>query len=309
MNKGPIVQRMLQLICGTTQRERLGTALNWALIAIVVWLGCELKWALKSPTPATWNQYSREANETLYSVLNQAVPPTMPVVSHRAGNIPGRVEPSPIDRLNHNYAAGQRLFELDFAWTADEQLVVKHDWEERTEVPTEAAFLAENPTDHASLRMVFQWLEKHPDAFIVTDCKKRSLEGCARIRMERPDLVPQFIVQIYQYKDYELVQSQGFKNIILTLYRCLSEDSSESIASFVRQHPLFALTIPMSRSTDAALIAAVNETNTPIYVHTVNQLEQFAKLQSLNIYGIYSDDLCSEDAIEISQNRSGRSIK
>ncbi|SMP47784.1 Glycerophosphoryl diester phosphodiesterase [Neorhodopirellula lusitana] len=278
---------------GKTTRERVANTISYLLIAACVSLGMQLKWALKSPAPAQWNAYSAQANSHLYDVLNPATPVAMPIVSHRGGIVPGIHEAGTIARLNHNYGQGQRLFELDFSWTSDEQIVVKHDWNERSVIPTREEYLAESPEDHASIEMVYDWLATHPDAFVVTDCKKRSLEGAARIRMDRPELVPQFILQIYQFKDYDLVQSQGFRNVILTLYRCLSEEATTNITEFMETHDLFALTIPKKRADDRDLILAAKELNVPIYAHTVNEAVDLANLLGNGISGVYSDSLTS----------------
>lgn len=282
-------------------RERI-ISLTAALLTIaVVMLGLELKWALKSPTPAEWNQYSNAANEHLYNHLNKAKPTLSPVVSHRGGSVPGNPSASPLVRLDDNYALGQRLFELDFSWTSDDQLVIEHDWNNFPTIPTLAKYLAAAPARRASLSMLYSWLSDHPDAFIVTDCKKRSLEGCARIRMERPDLVPQFIPQIYQFKDYALVQSQGFRNIILTLYRCYSDEPADSVAQFVAQHELFALTIPESRADDTDLLTQISRLGIPVYVHTINDAGAANQILARGVYGIYSDRLTAVDLDKWSQ--------
>lgn len=285
------MQSILKKVFGTTVRERIANTISYVLVFACITLGMQLKWASKSPNPAEWNAYSPLANAHLYDSLNPARPVAMPVVSHRGGVVPGIHEAGTLARLDYNYSQGQRIFELDFSWTSDEQIVVKHDWNERSVIPTLDEYLAESPEDNASLTMVYDWLATHPDAFIVTDCKKRSLEGAARIRMERPELVPQFILQIYQLKDYDLVQSQGFQNVILTLYRCLPDAPASSIADFMRTHDLFALTIPKKRAGDKELIKAATDLGVPVYAHTVNDSEMLANLLQEGIFGVYSDEL------------------
>lgn len=286
-------------ILGITVRERIANSISYALVGVCVMLGLQLKWAMKSPNPAEWNAYSASANDHLYEKLNVAHPVAMPVVSHRGGVVPGIHEAGTIARLNHNYGEGQRLFELDFSWTSDDQIVVKHDWNERSVIPTMAEYLSESPEDHASIAMVYEWLSTHPDAFIVTDCKKRSLEGVARIRMERPDLVPQFIPQIYQFKDYELVQSQGFRNIILTLYRCLTHEPDDRIVEFAKSHDLFAITIPENRTSTGELASRLNQMDIPTYVHTINDTATAQTLQGRGFSGIYSDTLTGDAVTRI----------
>lgn len=278
----------------TNLRERIAWAGVGLLCVVVAWLGLALSRALKSPAPAEWNTYSRAANDHLYDRLNPARPTASQIVAHRGGSGPaaGEPEPGPIARLDASYAAGLRLFELDFCWTADEELVVEHDWDSHPRIPTRDEFLAAAP-GRGTLAMVYDWLDRHDDAFIVTDCKKRSLECCARIRMERPDLVPQFIVQIYTYKDHDLVRSLGFRNIILTLYRALSDETAGRLAEFLSRHEVFALTIPHRRADDEQLLTAARRLSVPVYVHTINDPVVARQLLDRGVHGVYSDVLSS----------------
>lgn len=281
-----------------TLREVLAWGVAAVLAVVVVTLATRLARALKSPAPAEWNVYSTAANDHLYVRLNPARPTPAAIVAHQGGAAPASGEPErgPIARLDASYARGLRLFELDLAWTADEELVVQHDWDGRPRPPALREFLAEAPGRHASLAMVYDWLAAHDDAFIVTDCKKRSLECCARIRMERPELVPQFIVQIYTLKDHDLVRSQGFRHVILTLYRTLADEPAGRLVDFIARHGLFALTIPRSRAGDAELIAGVRRLNVPLYVHTINDAAEARELVGRGAHGVYSDSLTSLEA-------------
>lgn len=279
-----------------TIRERAAWAAVAVLAAAAAVLGLRLVRALKSPAPAEWNAYSQAANDLLYERLNRARPEPHAVVAHQGGIPPAdEADPGPIGRLTRSYARGLRLLELDFSWTADGEVVVAHDWNDQPRVPTRDEFLAADPR-RATLDMVYAWLEEHGDAFIVTDCKKRSLECCARIRMERPDLVPQFIVQIYALRDHALVRGQGFRNVILTLYRTLGAEPAPRIVDFVAGHELFALTIPRSRADDEALVAGVRGLGVPVYVHTINDAAEAARLRDRGVTGVYSDVLADVGA-------------
>lgn len=282
----------------TSWREALAWGAAAALAATAAALGMQLARALKSPAPAEWNAYSDAANDHLYDRLNPARPEPGRVVAHQGGAAPapGQPEPGPIARLEASYARGLRLFELDLAWTADDELVIQHDWDGRPRPPGLQEFLAEAPGRRASLDMVYDWLATHADAFVVTDCKKRSLECCARIRMERPELVPQFIVQIYTLKDHALVRSQGFRHVILTLYRTLADEPAGRLVDFASRHDLFAITIPRRRADDADLIAGVGRLGVPIYVHTINDAAEARVLVDRGATGVYSDSLASLEA-------------
>ena len=284
------MSRLLRFVFGTTRREILGTVLNYALIAAVVVLAVQLNWAMKSPTPREWNVYSQAANDRLYTNQPEVAPRPMPIVAHAGGRVPDAPEAGAMQRLSHNYALGIRLFELDFSWTADNRLVVEHDWNKRSQIPTLQQYLDESP-EQASLPMVFSWMEDHPEAFVVTDCKKRSLEFVARVRMERPDLVPRFLVQIYQFKDLELVRSQGFRHVILTLYRCHMGTSDDAIVEFAQANRLWAVTMPHGRCATGDLPSRLRQQGIAVFAHTVNDSALAARLLTLGCQGVYSDSL------------------
>jgi hypothetical protein len=299
----------LNLFLGRTLRERIGTVINWLLIATVAMLGLQIKWMSKSPNPAEWNDYSQEANDHLYSGPSIIQPKTLPVIAHRGGSVPGSLQAGPLERLDYSYEQGHRLFELDFSWSSDAEIVVKHDWKSVKSIPSLSEFLAQSPGNHASLEMVYSWMQDHPDAFIVTDCKKQSLKFFAKVRMERPELVPRFIPQIYQFKDYELAKKQGFRNIILTLYRCLSKTPDDDIVQFAKAHDLFAVTIPESRCFESNLAQRLTQTDNFVYTHTINDEAIAREVLMCGSQGVYSDSLHNEALIRIAASTGRDEIR
>ena len=85
-----------------------------------------------------------------------------------------------LEALNHNYAKGFRLFELDIIKTKDGEYVAAHDWKGWTKItgykgdlpPTKEVFLkykiyrTYSPMDMA---MINSWFKAHDDAILVTD--------------------------------------------------------------------------------------------------------------------------------------------
>jgi len=290
-------------------------------IAATVVLADRVKELSRSPNPAEWNFYTAEANDRLYEGPGVASPKLARVVAHAGGQFRGMASSNSLEALNANYERGHRLFEMDFSWTSDEQLAAIHDW---TRYPgpsrswggpptlEEFASHPTPPITPTTLFMVYYWLEEHPDAFIVTDAKKRSLKALAKIRMERPRLVHRFIPQIYQFKDYDLAVSQGFRNIILTLYRCLETTPDEAILRFAREHRLFAVTMSPSRCRKSDLALQLRRDHVPVYVHTVNDAEEVEEALARGAFGVYSDTLGPHDVEMAAQPPSvalGRSDK
>jgi glycerophosphoryl diester phosphodiesterase len=298
------IHALARAIGGKNRGEVVRSVVIGLLIAATVILARQLKQLSRSPNPAEWNFYTAEANDRLYEGPGVVSPKPARVVAHAGGPFRGLHGTNSLEALNANYERGHRLFEMDFSWTSDEQLTAIHDWSQYSgpsrgwgRPPTLEEFASHPtpPTTPTTLFMVYRWLEKHPDAFVVTDAKKRSLEALAKIRMERPELVHQFIVQIYQLKDYELAASQGFRNIILTLYRCLGETPDETIIRFAGEHPLFAVTMPLARCRNSDLAQQLRRHNVPVYVHTVNEAKEVEEALARGAFGVYSDTLSPQD--------------
>lgn len=298
------IRALVRTVAGEGRGEIARSVVIGLLIAAIVVLAQQVKQLSRSPNPREWNDYTPEANAHLYEGSNVVSPKLDRSIAHAGGEYRGITYSNSLEALNANYARGLRLFEMDFSWTSDGQLAAIHDWHRYTGrsrnwfgPPALDEFAKDKTcaTTPTTLFMVYRWLEEHPDAFIVTDVKRRSLEALAKIRMERPELVHRFIVQIYQFKDYDLAVSQGFRNIILTLYQCLAKTPDDAIVRFAREHRLFALTMSLARSRASDLAMKLRRDNVPVYIHTVNTPEDLHEALARGAVGVYSDTLTPQE--------------
>jgi len=295
-------QTWIRVLWGRTPAEVAKSAL---VIGLAVALGIVAGYAergTRSPRPRKWNVYSSEANDHIYT--SRKLPPPAPplLIAHAAGSLGELRYSNSIEALETNYARGFRFFELDFNWTSDGEIVLQHDWHafntlQRIRGPSMKEFLGRSrgsftPT---TLGMLYAWLERHHDAYVVTDTKVRGLEVLARIRMERPLLVPQFIPQIYLMEDYPLVRDQGYRYVILTLYRGLQDVHAEKLLAFSKTHPLFAITMPLERARGSDLAMKLRRAGVPCYAHTINDRDLFRELKVRGIHGVYTDTLDPRD--------------
>ena len=65
------------------------------------------------------------------SAAGAAEPAAM--VAHAGGGVDGDRYWNSVEALERNYAAGFRVFEVDFHWTRDRKLVLLHDWKQNFE--------------------------------------------------------------------------------------------------------------------------------------------------------------------------------
>lgn len=221
-------------------------------------------------------------------------------ISHAGGRINGLTYTNCLEALNNSVEKGFKLIELDFNWTKDNQLVLIHDWGEIVNklfgvTPGDPYYYDEyldfkmiNNWRHLTPDSLSNWLKKNPSISIVTDIKGRNIKGLSMIKENYPELIDQFIPQIYLFDEYLRVKSLGFKNIILTLYA--SDYTDKEILDFAKRNELYAITMPTDRAkTD--IVQALNEENIFVYTHTINSLEDVNTFESLGINGFYTDDL------------------
>ena len=218
-----------------------------------------------------------------------------------------------LEGLELKYAAGHQLFEADFNWTKDNQLVMMHDWGETyrlyfpnapKSVPTleqfESATMINN-LHQLSLPKLNQWLRDHPNSFIVTDVKVSNVDALREIVRIDPELArTRYIPQIYRFEEYEPVAALGMKNIILTLYGLdRSKISDQDILDFVSRHPLYALTMPGWSLLKPATLEELKKRKVFVYVHPVLDLKSLMFYRKLGIEGFYCSFLVPKDVAGI----------
>jgi len=225
------------------------------------------------------------------------------LIAHGGGSIEGLTYTNSREALDKSYKNGFRFMEVDFEWTTDEQLVAIHSWDgfvtkfflkEAKQYSYEEFISFEMINDWQQLtpEIIAQWLREHKDAYIITDIKKRNIEGLKVISEKYPDIQDQIIPQIYLMEEYSQAQSLGYKNIILTLYA--SNYTDEEIIDFGRRQKLLAITMPLYRGY-TELPSKLNRENVFVYVHTINDKEIRDELLENGVNGFYTDDFIPDN--------------
>jgi glycerophosphoryl diester phosphodiesterase len=224
-------------------------------------------------------------------------------VAHAGGRVLGRAYTNSFEALEENYARGFRVFELDFSWTADQQLVLLHDWEAswrrlapkhwHGRVPNLAEFsLIDSPTGLRlmSLDDLLAWMQERPAARIITDVKRNNIAGLEQIASRIPtELKHRFLVQIYAPEELPSVRQLGFEQVLFTVYR--STLSVSTIERFARDAGLTGLVLPLYRAERGDFNALRGATDLPLLVHTINDPITGQWLLEQGYAGLYTDDL------------------
>lgn len=224
-------------------------------------------------------------------------------VAHAGGGYENRTYTNSLEALNANYNKGHRYFEVDFNWTSDGKLVAIHDWENSLEkrfpqgarqgkTPTEEEFLNFRSRDgltQLSFSQVVSWARSRQDVVIVTDIKERNIDALKWVRDRFPEDIAFIVPQVYSYSEYPLAKGLGFKNVILTLY--MMSIQLEEVFFFAKENRPYAITMHRNIAMNSPLPVLLKNLRVTAYAHTVNDMQEVAKLRQRGVYGVYTDFL------------------
>lgn len=223
-------------------------------------------------------------------------------IMHAGGETPdGLRGTNSIEAMNASYEKGEYWLEIDFCPTSDSRFVCLHDFyayysksTTGVEIPDFETFEKIRKTTYSyespTLDSLILWLDTHPKAVIVTDVKENNLDFVRTVAENYPDYVRRFALQIYGRDEYAEAVSLGFDKIIYTLYKQPFERYDvELMREFVAQsEKLIALTYADDRE-NAEAIAEIAKLGVPVYVHTINTVEDQNYWRELGVYGFYTD--------------------
>lgn len=243
-------------------------------------------------------------------ISKQIIPPPV-LLAHAGGGIKNHRYVNSIEALDFNYQLGHRVFEIDFNWTKDKQLVAIHDWKDtykwlfnqkKGNQPSLKKFMSLKMNFNQSqldLNTLNDWLIGHPDAFIVTDVRGRNVKALKIMANQMPTALQQIIPQMYHPKNYNDIKSIGYKNIIFTLYA--TKLATQDIIKFVEDNDLFAITVHPEKPGFKEIIDELGQSELFIYVHTLNTIAELQYYLSLGVDGLYTDFLYLNKKNEIAK--------
>lgn len=239
------------------------------------------------------------------------------VISHALGGIDGKDYTNSFEALEYSYEKGQRVVEADFQFTSDDVLVLRHYWKDDLgqensdgSAPTLEEFkntLIYSAYMPVTAEDLARYMSSHKDLYLVTDVKHKmkstALEAAIKefVKIARetdPSILERVIVQIYCEEDYAKMEKiYPFESYIFTLYKLPKEykDNYGKIAEFCKKAGISVVTMPAKWIKDKSDIEELTENDIMVYVHTVNEQEEAAKMLGYGVNGIYSDYLYESD--------------
>ncbi len=224
------------------------------------------------------------------------------MIAHASGGLNGQDYTNSLESLEANYNKGFRVFEIDFSWTSDGQLVCLHDWDKRFKKVF--GYSIKKPLSYHEFQMALyhtdgthpctpetlaNWVLDFPDVQIVTDVKHNNLKAIKLIVKNHPKIQKQLIVQFYQPEEYSVLKKLGFKNLIWILYQY--QGSLKSVATLAQNMDLFALSMRASQAKKKPM-QSLREKGINLFVYTLNTKSTLKKMTNkYGVSGIYTDFL------------------
>ena len=236
-----------------------------------------------------------------------------PVIAHAMGSVDGEATLNCLEGFQEQYGKGVRVFEVDLRLTADQRVVLRHDWRagwqegvSETAVPTLEEFLDKPLLGRytpLSFRDLLELMEAYPDICIVTDSKFTDAEI---VRLQFTSMVQdaqalglsylldRMAVQVYDPLMFKVVDSvHHSKHYIYTLYVegfGRTEESFREKALFCTQNGIQGITM-WDTWWDGAYAPIAARCGIQVYTHTVNDSQQALALLESGVAAVYTDDL------------------
>ena len=198
-------------------------------------------------------------------------------VLHAGGIYKNQIYTNSIEALEKN-KKGFKYFEIDLQLTKDNKIICEHDINRN--ILYYDQFLIENSKkkikscEYKSLK---NWLKKNPEKIIITDVKSdNNLEALKFIQQNFNNYKKNFIPQIYDPQNYELVKNMGYNDIIWALYR--GSEDHDQIVSIIKNKSFFAVTIPGNWAKNGLAKRIGEETETKTLAQSVNFRRDIVKM-------------------------------
>lgn len=241
-------------------------------------------------------------------------------VVHAMGSIDGKSYSNSGEAFELSYQGGHKVFEVDFAMTSDNEIVLKHDWTnshglpefENGTIPTLAEFKEAkiwNQYTTLDIEDLLQLMVEYPDIYIVTDSKSSNYKDVVaqftRIaevlqnysESQRKSIMKRFIIQIYNDDMYAGIESIiHFDNYIYTLYQRGCENL-DALGEFCVENEIPVIVLPYNWWTEE-IDAKLRSYGLEVWIHTLNQKEDIAMFRDKGIDGVYTDVADLDELVE-----------
>lgn len=227
------------------------------------------------------------------------------VIAHGGGSFRGYETTNSVEAVNNAIANGFKIIELDMDLSADNKIIMLHDWDRTARNYFGDTFpkkLTQSQFSRLTVYGRFEVLtfeklagilEKHKDIRIVTDTKGDNIQLLTAISEQYPKLEDRFIPQIYDYDQWSKVKDLGYTDVIFTMY-AMADPDLKKLASFVKEHNIYAVTMP-DYFAERGYCSKLSGKGIKVYIHPVSSYEDAQCFFKMGAYGVYSGSLLPEE--------------
>ena len=223
------------------------------------------------------------------------------VIAHGGGAYKGYETTNSVEALNHSIRSGYKYIELDMDLSADDRIIMLHDWDrtaqhyygktfdKKISFSSFQALKVHGQFEVLTFDKLVPILKANQELRIITDTKGNNQKLLETIETKYPEVMEQIIPQIYDYDQWLAVKNLGFDTMIFTLY-AMEEIDTEKLASFVAEKNIFAVAMP-DYIAEKGYCTALAKRGIRVYVHPVTAYEDAVHYQKLGAWGVYSGSL------------------
>ncbi|KAJ6251377.1 dystroglycan-related [Anaeramoeba flamelloides] len=229
------------------------------------------------------------------------------LIAHALGGYNGQAYTNSKEALHENYKNGHKIFEADLILTSDQVLIARHDWNDVGGEPLTLQEFRETPCKRCSdctpitYLEIASFMEDHPDMYLVTDTKyfqTAVVENTFNYIKNHTSInvLKRVIPQFYKEDMLKTIQNiHPFKSYIYTLYQ--ERNPIPRVLEFAHENNIEVITSPIKKF-NASRDLFTSQT-IPIFLHTLNKLDDMRHYQSVGAYGFYTDYITTLDEEEI----------
>lgn len=214
-------------------------------------------------------------------------------IMHGGGQVGYSTTSNSMEALEESYRNGNRLIEIDFSWTLENDLACLHQWggafPPRSKLQDFLQWRIDGWLTPMGLDMLAGWMRAHPEVRVVPDIKERNVDALRMIARKYPDLVERFLPYIYHTSEYEGVAAMGYRNILLILYQMTSGEKTNytRLTAFAREKNLAGIAIAPFQ--EYGIYALAGSSGIPVLAYVVDNVNLMYDQSRKGADGFFTD--------------------
>jgi glycerophosphoryl diester phosphodiesterase len=254
---------------------------------------------------------TQQKGTTQQTIINTDFLDQYCIIAHASGAISGETYLNSLESFIEHYNSGTRIFEIDFSFSSDDELIGVHYWGDLGSEYSSNNRMSLEEFEQTKIRNLYTGITyknllnlistEYQDVYIVLDTKEANYEKFFNKILSDAeeidiDLLHHFIPQLYNEKMYlDVDEIYNFDYYIYTLYKTTA--SNNGVYTFLENHrKIVILTVSTERikSMNIEYIENINNLDRFVFVHTVNSCECMQEYLDIGVTGIYSDTVTED---------------